>query len=356
MSAKKIKVFLGAYVNLTNAQNLNCLALAKHIDKQKFDVKAMILYSGNLSNPDIPGVHLIQTNKPHKVFKYLSYFLGIFWCDIAYLPKGEVVGWNFFLLKLFNKKSISTVEGILDEKNLESALGIHGDYKSFVNHYNKFDKLYSITQYLKSYNFKHHGISSEEQILYLGMDLVPFINTEKDVSNLTNVIYIGRLIERKGIFDVLELAKKFKKINFHIVGDGTDKKALITKIEQEKLDNIVFHGIIDHNNLANLLKTIDLHILPSRSEGFPKVTLETAAAGVPSLVYSDYGASEWITHDHNGFVVDTLEDMIIVIQNLIDTPELLALNSKNAIALAKQFDWSILIKKWEKEILKLYTK
>ena len=50
-----------------------------------------------------------------------------------------------------------------------------------------------------------------------------------------------------------------------------------------------------------ILKTVDLHILPSRNEGFPKVVLECAAAGIPSLLFSDYGAKEWM---EGGFVVD----------------------------------------------------
>ena len=33
----KVKLFLGAYVNSKNAQNLNCLALAKYLDKTQFD-------------------------------------------------------------------------------------------------------------------------------------------------------------------------------------------------------------------------------------------------------------------------------------------------------------------------------
>ena len=37
MKTKKIKVFLGGYVNCTNAQNLNCRALAKYLDKDKFE-------------------------------------------------------------------------------------------------------------------------------------------------------------------------------------------------------------------------------------------------------------------------------------------------------------------------------
>ena len=33
---KKVKIFLGGYINYTNAQNLNCRALAIYLDKDKF--------------------------------------------------------------------------------------------------------------------------------------------------------------------------------------------------------------------------------------------------------------------------------------------------------------------------------
>ena len=112
--------------------------------------------------------------------------------------------------------------------------------------------------------------------------------------------------------------------------------------------------MVKNPELITLLKNSDLHILPSKSEGFPKVTLETAAAGIPSLVYADYGADEWITHNHNGWVVNSLTEMIKIIHNLIDHPELLILNSKNAKTLAKKFDWSNIIKQWEEEIINLY--
>ena len=45
---RKKKVFLGAFLNYINAQNLNCLALAKYLDKEKFEVYALIFPSGNL--------------------------------------------------------------------------------------------------------------------------------------------------------------------------------------------------------------------------------------------------------------------------------------------------------------------
>ncbi len=350
---KKIKLFLGAYINSTNAQNINCLALAKYLDKNMFDLYALELYSGNLQNESIEGVSVFRCFYPHKLSKYIAYLWGIWKCDVAYLPKGELDSWNKFWLKLFRKKSFKTVEGIYDDKNLASAIDHKGSYKKFIDSFAYFDKVYSITQYLKEYNLKHHKIKSESKILYLGSDVEIFMNLNKSPNVLTNIIYIGRLFKRKGIYDLVEVAKKFPNLNFHIVGEGSEGKIFELLIEREKLLNIKLYGRLSHTELSELLKTMDLHLFPSRSEGFPKVTLETAAAGVPSVVYSDYGASEWITDHNNGFVVDTLDEMKETIQELIDDPKSLQETSKNAIAMAKQFDWKVLVKEWEEEIIAL---
>lgn len=350
---KKTKVFLGAYINSTNAQNLNCLALAKHLDKDKFDVYTLELYSGNLQNGHIEGVSVFRCFYPHKMSKYMGYLWGLWKCDVAYLPKGELDGWNRFWLKLLRKKSFKTVEGIYDEKNLASAIGQKGSYKKFIDSFAYFDRVYSITKYLKEYNLKHHKIKSESKILYLGSDVEIFMNLDKSSNVLKDIIYIGRLFKRKGIYDLVEVAKKFPNLNFHIVGEGSEGTNFELLIKREKLLNIKLYGRLSHTELSELLKTMDLHLFPSRSEGFPKVILETAAAGVPSLVYSDYGASEWITDHKDGFVVDTIDEMQETIQELIDDPKLLQKTSKNAIGMAKRFDWKILVKEWENEIINL---
>ena len=93
-----------------------------------------------------------------------------------------------------------------------------------------------------------------------------------------------------------------------------------------------------------------MHIFPSRSEGFPKVTLETAAMGVPSIVYSDYGASEWITTGKNGYVVDKIDDIEVILKDLQQSPWKLNTLADEAIKLAESFDWRVLIKDWEKVI------
>ena len=101
---------------------------------------------------------------------------------------------------------------------------------------------------------------------------------------------------------------------------------------------------------------MQLHIFPSRSEGFPKVILEAACAGVPSIVYSDYGANQWIYHYQNGFVVQNLEEIKLIIEDLLSDKLLFIQISKNTTQLGLSYDWNLKIKVWQDAILALTSK
>ena len=90
----------------------------------------------------------------------------------------------------------------------------------------------------------------------------------------------------------------------------------------------------------------------SRSEGFPKVILEAAAFGIPSVVYSDYGADKFI-HKNSGFVVKSFEEAKGVIYDLLDNLELLKETSVKVKGLSADYNWKIIIKDWESEIINL---
>ena len=138
-------------------------------------------------------------------------------------------------------------------------------------------------------------------------------------------------------------------LNFYIIGGGNEEEYL----RSLATENVFFLGKINQKKLSIELDKIDLHILPSRSEGFPKVILETASAGIPSLVYSDYGASEWINHGENGFIVDNFNQMCNLLSLLLEDDMLLDFNSKGAYNMSRIFDWKIVVKEWEKNILDL---
>ena len=55
---RKKKIFLGAYINYMNAQNINCKSIAYHIDKSKYEVKTLLFSEANLMK--INGVRTIK--------------------------------------------------------------------------------------------------------------------------------------------------------------------------------------------------------------------------------------------------------------------------------------------------------
>ena len=344
---RKKKIFLGAFINHNNAQNINCLSIAKHLDKKKYDIKTLlILPSKNIKL--ISGVSYIPVYK--KIFKfssYLAFCYGLIWSDISYLPKHHST--PKLLLKLsnlFNKKIFTTIEGNMCNLLYKSMIDSFGTKQKMIKYFNHFTEIFGITKHIVAN--ANCGVKLNKRPLFLGVEHFKFDNY-RIKTNLNNIIFIGSLIERKRISELLEISKKFRKISFHIVGLGPLKYDLLNISSK----NVIFYDNINNNKIKNILKDIDLNILLSYSEGFPKVILETAASSIPSIVYDTYGMHDIIKHDTNGFVLNNKHQVISKINELLKNPELLQKNSNGAYKLSKSYDWKVQIKKWEFEIDKL---
>jgi glycosyltransferase involved in cell wall biosynthesis len=349
----KIKVFLGGFINYANAQNLNCRALAEHLDTIKFEIYTLNLEGGQLPRVKKDyGINVFHCFKPVRISIYIGFLWGIWNCDVAYLPKGELWRFNRFMLKLLRKKSFSTLEGILDDTAINNAISSLGTVENYIKSRSYFDKQYSITNYMKNYNYEKIALKTEDKILYLGVDS-DFFKMNATKKTLDNVLMIGNDLVRKGVYDYLEIAGNFPEITFFLAGSGNGKIDMDLEIKNRNLNNVIYQGLVTSDQLIALLKDTALHILPSRSEGFPKVTLETAAAGVPSIVYADYGAEEWITNGVNGWVVKNVDEMISIFNDLKNNPEKLSSVSQEAIKLAVSFDWKVRVKDWEEVITQL---
>ena len=355
-------------MNSQNAQNNNCRALSEHLDKERFEVWTMLTWHGYPRDNDFvraPGVHYLYdtpspwTEKlhfPYWLFAWLTYAIGLIKCDVAFLPKGEYVRFCHFVAKLSGCKLFTTLEGILDETLLKQAnkstIEVTYQYNSFLPH------LYSITKYIQNREYHDKGIKCNNQILYLGVDSDVFLDSDIKRNALANIVFIGFSLIRKRASEFIKMATEFPDIKFHVVGGNALENGVSLEdyLKDNKIENCVYHGPLDHGRLSVLLKDMDLMFFPSRSEGFPKVMLETACAGVPTLCYNDYGADEWITTGKNGFVVATYEEAKGVIEDLLAHPEKLQPLSDAAVELGKSFDWQVLVKDWEEEIEKIARK
>ena len=350
---QRIKIFLGGYVNFLNAQNINCRSLSEHLDKNKYEVWTMLFWFQNAQDfKRVADVHYLKSRRPVRFIGWLPYLIGLIRCDVAYLPKGEYVRFCHFVARMSGCKVFTTLEGVMSGTNLEKILALRGN----LDCYRLFEpNLYGITKYITEQANRDHGLQFKDKVLYLGVESDRFAAKEsKRLGTLSRIVFIGNNTKLKGLEEVLRMAELYPDLEFHCVGGNITKEGTLEEfVSQHDLKNVIYHGPLDHKQLAELLPFMDLMYFPSRSEGFPKVMLETACAGVPTLCYGDYGADEWITTGKDGFVVNTFDEAKAVIQKLVDNPNMLHELSKNAIELGKRFDWKVLVKDWEEEIIRI---
>lgn len=353
----RIKLFLGGYVDNLNAQNINCRALSEHLDPDRFEVMTMRFTEADAKDfMPTPGVKYLRLHRPARLDIYRIYAQGIAWADVAYLPKYEIDDFCRWWAKACGTKVFTTLEGMISDTDI----GKFPDEESrrqYLKHFSKYEPhLYSITKYLIDDVGKRRGYHFAPDVLYLGVESKRFLNANKASDGLKNVCFIGNMLLTKNIHDFLRAARELTDVQFHIIGAREMGSILVDDyIRQEGLSNVTYHGRLDHASMAKVLEKMDIMFFPSRSEGFPKTHLETACAGVPTICYRDYGADEWITTGKDGFVVDTYEEAVDVLLDLQKHPEKLKVLSRNAAELGKRFDWSVLVKDWEKEIIKIYN-
>lgn len=121
------------------------------------------------------------------------------------------------------------------------------------------------------------------------------------------VAQVSRIIDYKGIYDFVDIARKIKEINknikFIFIGDGPDRIKMEEYIRKNNLeDQVILLG--SKNNVIEHLKHIDLLILCSYIEGLPLAPIEALSQSIPVIATNIDGTNEEIVNDYNGYLVE----------------------------------------------------
>lgn len=163
-----------------------------------------------------------------------------------------------------------------------------------------------------------------------------------DKSNI-KLIYVGYLRHEKGLFYLLEAIKLLKddlNIFLTVVGNGDiidDLKNKTIELGIEK--RVVFKGHVPlGEKLFSIYKEHDIFILPSISEGTPRVLLEAMCNGLPIIASKVGGIPFTIEDKYNGLLVPPKDPEAIVdaISAIVNDDILRDTIIQNGIEFAKQ--------------------
>lgn len=143
-------------------------------------------------------------------------------------------------------------------------------------------------------------------------------------SGRLRLLAIGRLVPWKHFDSVIEALAQVPEAVLTIVGDGPMRGSWERLTEERELTaRVRFLGRVPPDEIAGLLASHNVLVLPSSYEGLPHVAIEALQAGVPVVASPAGGTPEVVEHGVNGLLVDRTRGLVVALQRLVSDPELL---------------------------------
>lgn len=169
----------------------------------------------------------------------------------------------------------------------------------------------------------YNGIDTNIDFYNKSIAIKDLVKNQIIVENKTILLSIGELHKNKGYDLFIPYLKEIKKdFVYFIIGDGEEKENLMEMIKENNLqEKVYFLGRIE--DAYKYIKASDVFILPSRTEAFPYVLLESGLAGSCVLASRVGGIPEVIRENETGLMFDLNNKTEIMnkLNNLIDNKD-----------------------------------
>jgi len=244
-----------------------------------------------------------------------------------------VSGYGF--LKAVRKRNIvepfiQTIHGVLADEYIQSSKSVFPTPRTRLSHFfmrylSKIEKesardatlIVTVSKYSSKKIVQLYDVDEKKiRIVPNGVDLGKFkpvegcekVKYEIEANNKQCVLFVGRLVPRKGLHFLIEAAKhvvkESKETMFVVVGDGPLKNHLISYSKKQGVsDNFVFLGDVHDTMLPTLYSCADVFVLPSIQEGQGIALLEAQATAKPVVAFNVSGINEIVLDKETGLLV-----------------------------------------------------
>jgi 1,2-diacylglycerol 3-alpha-glucosyltransferase len=123
------------------------------------------------------------------------------------------------------------------------------------------------------------------------------------------ILFVGRLVTEKGVYDLLEAYAKLEnnlrsEVSLVFAGDGVCREELAQRAQRISPGEVCFPGFTQREDLAGLYALAEALVLPTHSDTWGLVVNEAMACGLPIIVSNVAGCSVDLVEDGwNGYVV-----------------------------------------------------
>lgn len=160
------------------------------------------------------------------------------------------------------------------------------------------DRIIANSEYTKKNIIKHYKIAANKiDIVHWGIDDVDIPQFDTPLKKDKIVLFLGRVTLQKGPDYFIEVAKKVlvyePATKFVIAGDGDMLPRIINKAAELGIaDKVIFTGALNGDDVHRAFKTADVYVMPSVSEPFGLVALESLKNGTPVIISKQSGVAE----------------------------------------------------------------
>ncbi len=333
---KKVVIISNMYPSLNDpAYGSFVKEQSEELEKKGIDIKRIVSYER------------AEGNKKDALKKYLSLWLKT--TISAFNPSNKIYHFHYvfptalvapILKTLFRKKIIFTFHGSDLLKGGRKKDKILKFILPFA------DQIILVSDYLKKeFDKKFPSHSGKTHSIHCGVNTELFhpINKEEAIQKLKlpkdkfNVLYLGRVINDKGIDVFRETINNLKDLNdihFIIVGDGEEKEK--TREQFGYLDNVSFYPSVPKEEVPLWFNAADVFLFPTKREAFGLVALESIACGTPVIASKVGGVPEIIKNNENGYLIelDEKEEFTRKILDFYESP-----STKNSFSI-KGYEYS----------------